>query len=75
MTVTQVHVSDATLTLIGHSPDDPPVVTEDELHSLRELWRLKDDQGTMPNVLLTAAMLERIIESIAIGISHIRHSA
>jgi hypothetical protein len=70
--VSEVHVADATLTLIGAAPDDPPVVSDEELRQLRAITRRDDGAGR--NVLVEPAVLERIIETIAISNSRARHS-
>jgi hypothetical protein len=74
MKLTEVKVSDATLTRIGSASDDGPVITERELRGLRELWRQKAAARTPSDVLLSMRMLERMIETMAIGISHERHT-
>jgi hypothetical protein len=72
MKLSEVHLTDATLTLIGPAEGDPPVIGDDELRSLRELQRGRDDPDAC--YLIASAVLERIIETIAIGNARVRHA-
>jgi hypothetical protein len=72
MKLSEVQLTDATLTLIGPGDDDPPVISDEELRELRELRREKDDAEA--SYLIAGAVLERIIETIAIGNARVRHS-
>lgn len=66
MQLSEIHLVDATVTLVGPSPDDPPLISDEELRELRALQR-RD-----ASVLIAAPILERIIESIAIANAHAR---
>jgi hypothetical protein len=70
--LSEVHLVDATLTLIGPGQDDPPVVSDEELRGLREI--LRRDDPPPANVLVTPEVLERIVETIAIGNARLRHA-
>jgi hypothetical protein len=72
MKLSEVQLTDATLTLIGPADGDPPVISDDELRGLRELRRERDDPDA--TYLIAGAVLERIIETIAIGNARVRHS-
>jgi hypothetical protein len=72
MKLSEVQLTDATLTLIGPADNDPPVISDDELRGLRELRRERDDPDA--RYLIAGAVLERIIETIAIGNARVRHS-
>jgi hypothetical protein len=72
MKLSEVQLTDATLTLIGPADGDPPVINDEELRGLRELRREQADPQA--RYLIAGAVLERIIETIAIGNARVRHS-